>query len=200
MYGDVLRHRLDNLPAPATYLQMCDVHWNALLCYISSLSIVRHLEAVVCSRFLFSQYPFLLFEEKSWGVDMYCKNRASFTLTKSGDWYPIVVQESMPVIRKWHLVNLVFMWPCIVDIVKGKEPNRCDKVCSFYCLNMFRAPIFPSILMMGMLVPETCWGIKTAYFVESSWFFTFYDILYVNFKLTLFLWFHMYILLPQISP
>jgi hypothetical protein len=27
---------------------------------------------------------------------------------------------------------------------EGKEPTRCDKVCSFYCLNMFRAPIFPS--------------------------------------------------------
>jgi hypothetical protein len=27
---------------------------------------------------------------------------------------------------------------------EGKEPNRCDKVCSFYCLNMFRAPIRPS--------------------------------------------------------
>jgi hypothetical protein len=25
-----------------------------------------------------------------------------------------------------------------------KEPTRCDKVCSFYCLNMFRAPICPS--------------------------------------------------------
>jgi hypothetical protein len=27
---------------------------------------------------------------------------------------------------------------------EGKEPTRCDKVCSFYCLNMFRAPICPS--------------------------------------------------------
>jgi hypothetical protein len=26
---------------------------------------------------------------------------------------------------------------------------------------------------MGILVPETCWGNKTAYFVASSWFFTF---------------------------
>jgi hypothetical protein len=27
--------------------------------------------------------------------------------------------------------------------------------------------------MMDVLVPETCWGNKTAYFVASSWFFTF---------------------------
>jgi hypothetical protein len=27
--------------------------------------------------------------------------------------------------------------------------------------------------MMGILVPETCWGNKTAYFAASSWFFTF---------------------------
>jgi hypothetical protein len=27
--------------------------------------------------------------------------------------------------------------------------------------------------MMGILVPETCWGNKTAYFVASGWFFTF---------------------------
>jgi hypothetical protein len=27
---------------------------------------------------------------------------------------------------------------------EGKEPTRCDKVCSFYCLHMFRAPICPS--------------------------------------------------------
>jgi hypothetical protein len=27
--------------------------------------------------------------------------------------------------------------------------------------------------MMGILVPETCWGNKAAYFVASSWFFTF---------------------------
>jgi hypothetical protein len=27
--------------------------------------------------------------------------------------------------------------------------------------------------MMGTLVPETCWGNKAAYFVASSWFFTF---------------------------
>jgi hypothetical protein len=26
---------------------------------------------------------------------------------------------------------------------------------------------------MGILVPETCWGNKTAYFVATSWFFTF---------------------------
>jgi hypothetical protein len=29
------------------------------------------------------------------------------------------------------------------------------------------------LLMMGILVPETCWGNKTAHFVASSWFFTF---------------------------
>jgi hypothetical protein len=29
------------------------------------------------------------------------------------------------------------------------------------------------LLMMGILVPETCWGNKTAYFVASSWFFAF---------------------------
>jgi hypothetical protein len=29
------------------------------------------------------------------------------------------------------------------------------------------------LLMMGIFVPETCWGNKTAYFVASSWFFTF---------------------------
>jgi hypothetical protein len=29
------------------------------------------------------------------------------------------------------------------------------------------------LLMMGILVPETCWGNKTAYFVASGWFFTF---------------------------
>jgi hypothetical protein len=28
--------------------------------------------------------------------------------------------------------------------------------------------------MMGILVPQTCWGNKTAYFVPYSWFFTFY--------------------------
>jgi hypothetical protein len=27
--------------------------------------------------------------------------------------------------------------------------------------------------MMGILVPETCWGNKTAYFIVSSWFLTF---------------------------
>jgi hypothetical protein len=26
---------------------------------------------------------------------------------------------------------------------------------------------------MGIFVPETCWGNKTAYFVASGWFFTF---------------------------
>jgi hypothetical protein len=30
------------------------------------------------------------------------------------------------------------------------------------------------LLMMGILVPETCWGNKTAYFVASSWSFTFH--------------------------
>jgi hypothetical protein len=30
------------------------------------------------------------------------------------------------------------------------------------------------LLMMGILVPETCCGNKTAYFVASSWFFTFH--------------------------
>jgi hypothetical protein len=29
------------------------------------------------------------------------------------------------------------------------------------------------LLMMGILVPETCWGNKTAHFVASSWLFTF---------------------------
>jgi hypothetical protein len=29
------------------------------------------------------------------------------------------------------------------------------------------------LLMMGILVPKPCWGNKTAYFVASSWFFTF---------------------------
>jgi hypothetical protein len=28
--------------------------------------------------------------------------------------------------------------------------------------------------MMSILMPETCWGNKTAYFVASSWFFTFH--------------------------
>jgi hypothetical protein len=28
--------------------------------------------------------------------------------------------------------------------------------------------------MMGMLVPKTCWGNKTTYFVTSGWFFTFH--------------------------
>jgi hypothetical protein len=32
----------------------------------------------------------------------------------------------------------------LIFIVKGKEPTGCDKVSSFYCLNMFRAPICPS--------------------------------------------------------
>jgi hypothetical protein len=27
---------------------------------------------------------------------------------------------------------------------EGNGPARCDKVCGFYCLNMFRAPICPS--------------------------------------------------------
>jgi hypothetical protein len=27
--------------------------------------------------------------------------------------------------------------------------------------------------MMGILVPKTCWGNKTTYFVASGWFFTF---------------------------
>jgi hypothetical protein len=84
------------------------------------------------------------------------------------------------------------------DSVKGTEPTRCDKSMQLYCLNMFRAtssdqctllaaqryttPGFPGmaswkrkllivLLMMGILVPETCWGNKTAYFVASSWFF-----------------------------
>jgi hypothetical protein len=30
------------------------------------------------------------------------------------------------------------------------------------------------LLMMGILVPETCWGNKAAYFAASSWFFTFH--------------------------
>jgi hypothetical protein len=29
------------------------------------------------------------------------------------------------------------------------------------------------LLVMGILVPETCWGNKTTYFIASSWFFTF---------------------------
>jgi hypothetical protein len=28
--------------------------------------------------------------------------------------------------------------------------------------------------MMGIVVPEACWGNKTAYFVASSWFFIFH--------------------------
>jgi hypothetical protein len=66
---------------------------------------------------------------------------------------------------------------------EGKEPTRCDKVCSFYCLNsgyILRAVFTPEaqcsitqaasqvwppksgryslivLLMMGILVPETC--------------------------------------------
>jgi hypothetical protein len=62
----------------------------------------------------------------------------------------------------------------------------------FYYLNMFHLPLLGghtwkapwvvphwaswsehcSDLMMGILVPKTCWGNKTAYFVTSSWFFT----------------------------
>jgi hypothetical protein len=37
--------------------------------------------------------------------------------------------------------------------------------------------------MMGVLVPETRWGNKTAYFVASSWLFTFhYDYNYAGWK------------------
>jgi hypothetical protein len=37
----------------------------------------------------------------------------------------------------WTTFSLMFMWPCIVDIVKGKEPTRCNKVCSFIALTCF---------------------------------------------------------------
>jgi hypothetical protein len=160
----------------------------------------------------------------------------------------------------------MFKWPCIVDTVKGKEPTRCDKVCSFIASTCFghqyapyqefkltqhthKLPHTPSnpthpvstrytnnpyththththktndpsphdftsltnsllakpphcntlhhntrahyftyifqawppksvsyllivLLIMGILVSETCWGNKTAYFVASSWFYT----------------------------
>jgi hypothetical protein len=36
------------------------------------------------------------------------------------------------------------------------------------------------LLIMGILVPETCWGNKTAYFVASSWFFTFTITVFVH--------------------
>jgi hypothetical protein len=124
---------------------------------------------------------------------------------------------------------------------EGKEPTRCDRVCSFIASTCFghqyshhqeylpdtrkkpythttndpRPPAFTSLtnsllakpldcntlhhntraynfaylfqvwppksrsyllivlLMMGILVPVTCWGNKTAYFVASGWFYTF---------------------------
>jgi hypothetical protein len=46
---------------------------------------------------------------------------------------------------------------------EGKETTRCDKVCSFYCLNKFWAPICPKHVE----------AIKTTYFVASSRFFIF---------------------------
>jgi hypothetical protein len=63
---------------------------------------------------------------------------------------------------------------------EGKESTRCDKVCSFIASYIFQ--VWPPksgryslivLLMMGILVHETCWGNKTAYSIASSWFFTF---------------------------
>jgi hypothetical protein len=46
--------------------------------------------------------------------------------------------------------------------------------------------------MMNILVPETCWGNKTAYFVASSWFFTFHYI-YLHYLRTLGLYLREYV-------
>jgi hypothetical protein len=37
-------------------------------------------------------------------------------------------------------LNIPVLW----DMMLCRDQTRCDKVCSFYCLNMFRAPICPS--------------------------------------------------------
>jgi hypothetical protein len=107
--------------------------------------------------------------------------------------------------RDKHIQYLMFMWLCIVDIVMVKNRLDATKYAVFYCLNSLATSskqcslqeaqcgktqaafqIWPPksgryslivLLMMGILVPETCWGdkktAKAAYFVASGRFFTF---------------------------
>jgi hypothetical protein len=67
------------------------------------------------------------------------------------------------------------MWPDLgTEQCLLQETERCKTQAAF----QVRPPKSGSyllivLLMMGILVPETCWGNKTAYFVTSSWFFNF---------------------------
>ena len=86
----------------------------------------------------------------------------------------------------WKRLNILHLW-CDFDrasslICGNKMPTRCNRgsYCRSYCLfNMFRGPLCPSselenhstkyhrqqplyntleLLMMGIVVPETCWA------------------------------------------
>jgi hypothetical protein len=83
------------------------------------------------------------------------------------------IQQAM---RMRHIVICVLFGSTIfIHIVKGTEPTRCDKVCSFIASTSFghqyahhRPPKSESYLlivlrMMGILLPETSLGNKTAY-------------------------------------
>jgi hypothetical protein len=43
----------------------------------------------------------------------------------------------------------------------------------FLGMTTWKQKLLNVLLMMGILVPRTCWGKKTTYFVTSGWFFTF---------------------------
>jgi hypothetical protein len=86
---------------------MCDVHWNALLCSTTCHSIVRYVEVVLCSRFHFPQYPFLIFKERkvarNWDV-----------LHEQGNFYfdelRWLFKKSTPVIKKTTSGILILNW------------------------------------------------------------------------------------------
>jgi hypothetical protein len=54
-------------------------------------------------------------------------------------------------------LNVMFMWPCIVDMVKGKEPTRCDKICSFIASTRFGRVISSDVMpRTTSLDPQYC--------------------------------------------
>jgi hypothetical protein len=97
---------------------MCDVHWNALLCSTPFHSIVRHLEVVLCSRFHFPQYSFLILKNKKIKREKERKKekksleelRCTSGTGKFLIWrIPLIVQESTPVIKRTGFI-LILNW------------------------------------------------------------------------------------------
>jgi hypothetical protein len=71
---------------------------------------------------------------------------------------------------------------CSEDVATSSE--QCTYLAAQRCTTQAAFKVWPPksgsyllivLLMMGILVPETCLGYKTAYFVAPSWFFTFHS-------------------------